>query len=221
MTALTPETLQPVTDGSGLAHWCLCLQNVYPQDHPIFSLPWPWPLSLCICLCWERSLCCSSVHVRFSDAYACRWLGHLLMVQITLHGVAQYACWINQGTFRQFFDYWGDSPTLTKNDMFLAGSIAWIGALPLWFTSMEWCRRRFFSVSPLVSACASVGARLSGELLDAVNDGHGNCSLCTCWHFFTTCFASVHSRTMSDKGAIIMDNDYFCQSQRKQPSKCH
>ncbi|KAK9863542.1 hypothetical protein WJX84_001756 [Apatococcus fuscideae] len=75
-----------------------------------------------------------------------RWLGHLLMWQITLHGVLQYVCWISMGTWREYFTAWDGVAILTKNDIYLAGSIAWIGALPLWFTSANWCRRRFFSV---------------------------------------------------------------------------
>ncbi|KAK9858883.1 hypothetical protein WJX84_000055 [Apatococcus fuscideae] len=75
-----------------------------------------------------------------------RWLGHLLMWMITFHGIAQYACWIHMGTWRSYFTNWNSVAILQKNDIFLAGSIAWIGAIPLWITSMDWCRRRFFSV---------------------------------------------------------------------------
>ena len=83
----------------------------------------------------------------------CRWLGHLLMVQITMHGLFQSVCWINMGTWREYWTDWVNVPILQKNDIFLAGAIAWVGALPLWLTSMEWCRRRFFAVSPVAAQC--------------------------------------------------------------------
>ena len=81
-----------------------------------------------------------------SPGAARRWLGHLLLWMITFHGISQYACWINMGTWRSYMTDWNNVAILQKNDIFLAGSIAWIGALPLWITSMDWCRRRFFSV---------------------------------------------------------------------------
>lgn len=95
----------------------------------------------------------------------CRWLGHLLMWMITFHGIAQYACWINMHTWREYFTAWNGVAILQKNDIFLAGSIAWIGALPLWITSMDWCRRRFFSVRHSCSrgCCLSANQPLHGR----------------------------------------------------------
>ena len=68
-------------------------------------------------------------------------------------------------TWREYFTAWNGVAILQKNDIFLAGSIAWIGAIPLWITSMDWCRRRFFSVgqSCTSNCCAFIPQGLDGK----------------------------------------------------------
>ncbi|KAI7839460.1 hypothetical protein COHA_006861 [Chlorella ohadii] len=71
-----------------------------------------------------------------------RWLGHITMVVLSLHGWLYYLYWAMAHEFWVEFSNWGTLSAINN----LAGTLAYLFALVLWTTSIGWIRRRFFEV---------------------------------------------------------------------------
>ncbi|GAQ82735.1 Ferric reductase [Klebsormidium nitens] len=73
-----------------------------------------------------------------------RWLGHVAMWTTTAHALFYYLYWIANPEIKflhEFFD-WGQRYSINL----FAGSIAWFFGLALWFTSLDWIRRKYFEL---------------------------------------------------------------------------
>ncbi|KAL4432588.1 hypothetical protein ABPG77_000525 [Micractinium sp. CCAP 211/92] len=71
-----------------------------------------------------------------------RWIGHVTMVVLSLHGWLYYIYWALKRDFWNQFTDWGTLSSIN----FLAGTIAYLFGLVLWATSISWVRRKFFEV---------------------------------------------------------------------------
>ncbi|PSC74273.1 Superoxide-generating NADPH oxidase heavy chain subunit B [Micractinium conductrix] len=71
-----------------------------------------------------------------------KWIGHVTLWVVSLHGWLYYLYWALKQAFWVNFSNWGTLSSIN----YLAGSMAYLFALLLWSSSLGWVRRRFFEV---------------------------------------------------------------------------
>lgn len=70
-----------------------------------------------------------------------RWMSHGLMWVLLMHALLFYAVWWDQGVWVQETFHWNEY--IINN---LAGSIAWVISVFIWFGSFNWVRRKYFEL---------------------------------------------------------------------------
>ncbi|KAL0041029.1 hypothetical protein WJX77_002724 [Trebouxia sp. C0004] len=84
-----------------------------------------------------------------------RWVGHTTMWSTTLHGVFYYIYWGIDNDINGWatFADWGQVESINN----LAGSVSWWFGLALWMTSINYVRRRWYSVYQSVHMIGFLG----------------------------------------------------------------
>lgn len=71
-----------------------------------------------------------------------RWVGHFTMLAVTVHGICYYVLW----AFQPGVNFWTEFSSWKDSIPFFPGTLAWFFGVPLWITSLYYCRRRIFEV---------------------------------------------------------------------------
>ncbi len=84
-----------------------------------------------------------------------RWLGHGTMWILSVHGCGFYALWLWE------HDWLAGLVWDRNGTNMLAGTLSWLCGCALWFTSLEFVRRKYFEVR---TSYARADAALQSEI---------------------------------------------------------